>query len=80
MPQKTDKLEKESSQNINDKNWQDGVSSSNSSDLTKTSDKSPVNEKIPQLSNYDLVIICGGEPNVNEEVTYPWLVNLKDVG
>lgn len=34
-------------------------------------------EKIPRLSDYDLVIICGGEPNTHEEDIYPWLVNLK---
>lgn len=50
MPQKTEKLDKESSQNINDKSWQDGVSLSTDSGLTKETDKSPVNEKIPQLS------------------------------
>ena len=35
------------------------------------------NEKLPSFSNYDLVILCGGEPNVHEENIYPWLVDLK---
>ncbi len=34
-------------------------------------------EKIPRLSDYDLVFICGGELNVHEEDAFPWLVDLK---
>ncbi len=34
-------------------------------------------EKIPSFSNYSLVVICGGDPNVHEETIYPWLVDLK---
>lgn len=34
-------------------------------------------DRIPNLSQYQLVILCGGEPNVMEESKYPWLVTLK---
>ncbi|MBC7752733.1 MAG: type 1 glutamine amidotransferase [Moraxellaceae bacterium] len=34
-------------------------------------------EKLPRFSDYDLVIICGGEPNVYQVDTFPWLVPLK---
>ena len=33
--------------------------------------------KLPRFSDYDLVIICGGEPNVYQVDTFPWLVPLK---